>query len=348
MRRKQMTTLANAKQRTQLRNRRIVSKRNPMTPRQAHEQWPLTQEAMANVSASQQTVIDILNGVDRRMLVICGPCSAHSKEQMTACGEWVQTMQKQYGNKMFFVLRFCVEKPRSTTGWEGLIFDPHFDDSRDENEGVRLSREIGLVLAENNVPLAMEYLHTDTAQMLDDLVTVAWIGARTVSSPNIRRFAGGVSMPIGFKNGESGSLVPAIQAITTAGTPEQEFRSIDDDGVRAFFQTAGNADTFLILRGGTDGSNATPEGIADATKHLAEKDLPQRIVVDCAHKNKSGGPDTQSAPFMVAVNQRVAGAPVLGVMLEVSTQEHGSRTDPCATTEQASDMLEQAYEALGE
>lgn len=330
-----------------VRHRRILRRRARLSPKWAHEHYPASANIHHHVLRSRQMIEDILSGSDPRMLMVAGPCSVHSQKQMRECADWMEAMQRYFGDKMAFVLRFCVEKPRSTGGWEGFILTPNGPETEeDEEQGIASSRQIAFELGEREVPLAMEFLRPDTAQMLDDLVSLGWIGARSVSEHNIRRFASGVSTPVGFKNAESGELKPAIQGMQTAARSDLTFRGIDDDGLRASLDTTGNEATFVILRGGSSGKNATPEGITAATEQLDHAGLPRRIVVDCSHGNSSKDrPEDQLISLETAIRERNSGQRVLGAMLEVSPAGV-SYTDPCINFEQATNALKKAHYQL--
>ena len=82
-----------------------------------------------------------------------------------------------------------------------------------------------------------------------DLISWGAIGARTTESQVHRELASGLSCPVGFKNSTDGSLQVAIDAIRAAGHPHH-FLSLTKAGHSAIFETIGNEDTHVILRGG--------------------------------------------------------------------------------------------------
>jgi 3-deoxy-D-arabino-heptulosonate 7-phosphate (DAHP) synthase len=69
------------------------------------------------------------------------------------------------------------------------------------------------------VSCGTEFLDTISPQYTAD--TIAWgaIGARTTESQLHRELASGLSCPIGFKNGTSGAMQIAIDAIRAASCP---------------------------------------------------------------------------------------------------------------------------------
>src|SRR5690606_35961223 len=129
------------------------------------------------------------------------------------------------------VMRTYFEKPRTSIGWKGLIYDPGLDGSSDASRGLRTSRQVLLDVTSIGLPCGVEVLDTITPQYQSDLVSWAAIGARTVESQVHRQLASGLSMPIGFKNGTDGSLGGAINALQAAVSPPAFF------GIDAFGRT---------------------------------------------------------------------------------------------------------------
>ena len=113
-------------------------------------------------------------------------------------------------------MRVYFEKPRTTIGWKGLINDPYLDQSYKINDGLRLARHLLLDLAEMGVPAGTEFLDMISPQYIAGLVSWGAIGARTTESQVHRQLVSGVSCPVGFKNGTSGNVQIAIDAILSA------------------------------------------------------------------------------------------------------------------------------------
>ena len=114
-------------------------------------------------------------------------------------------------------MRVYFEKPRTTVGWKGLINDPYLDESFQINDGLRIARHLLLDLAEMGVPAGTEFLDMISPQYIADLVSWGAIGARTTESQVHRELVSGLSCPVGFKNGTSGNVQIAIDAILSAG-----------------------------------------------------------------------------------------------------------------------------------
>jgi 3-deoxy-7-phosphoheptulonate synthase len=214
-------------------------------------------------------------------------------------------------------MRVYFEKPRTTVGWKGLINDPQVDGSFRINEGLRLARGLLAQIAEMGLPSATEFLDPITPQYVADLVSYGAIGARTTESQIHRELASGLSMPVGFKNGTDGSIQVAVDACLSARASHW-FPSVTKEGVVAIFQTAGNPDAHIILRGGSrTGPNYGAEFVTDAAARIQKAGLTSRLVIDCSHGNSSK--DHRRQPLVAAdiAAQVAAGSHVIaGVMVE--------------------------------
>jgi 3-deoxy-7-phosphoheptulonate synthase len=258
----------------------------------------------------------VLDGQDDRLLVIVGPCSLHDPDAALEYAERLADLSARVGDQLLLVMRAYVEKPRTTVGWKGLLYDPHLDGRGDMAEGLALSRRLMLALADMKLPLATEVLQPLAVNYLEDLVSWAAIGARTSESQIHRELVSGLHMPVGFKNGTDGSLGIACDAMRSAAHPHRHF-GLDDHGRPALIETRGNPDTHLVLRGGHAGPNYQPEAVAAARAALARQGIEPRLIVDCSHANSGKDPMRQPEVLESVVSQRLAGERSLrGVMLE--------------------------------
>jgi 3-deoxy-7-phosphoheptulonate synthase len=218
-------------------------------------------------------------------------------------------------------MRSYLEKPRTTVGWKGLINDPDIDGSFLINKGLRLSRQLFVDLTAKGMPIASEMLDTISPQFLADLLSIGAVGARTTESQLHRELASGLSFPVGFKNGTDGSLGVAIDAIGAVKHPHH-FLSVTKPGVVAIVGTVGNEDCFVILRGGTSGTNYDVRSIQTAKEKLRAKGLPERLMVDCSHGNSLKNHKNQPKVAKVIGEQLEAGEDgIMGVMIESNINE---------------------------
>ena len=230
-------------------------------------------------------------------------------------------MKEKYQNELVIVMRSYLEKPRTTVGWKGLINDPEIDGSFLINKGLRLSRQLFVDLTSRGMPIASEMLDTISPQFLADLLSVGAVGARTTESQIHRELASGLSFPVGFKNGTDGTLGVAIDAIGSVRHPHH-FLSVTKPGVVAIVGTVGNEDCFVILRGGTAGTNFDAQSIRKARESLRKKGLVERMMVDCSHGNSEKQHKNQPKVAKVVAEQIEEGEQgILGVMIESHINE---------------------------
>ncbi len=286
------------------------------TPAELRNRLPLSAELTTSVQNQRSAIRAVLNGEDDRLLVIVGPCSLHDPDSAIEYAERLAALQAQVGDQLLLAMRAYVEKPRTTVGWKGMLYDPHMDGTGDMAEGLALSRRLMLNILEQGLPVATELLQPLAAGYLDDLLGWAAIGARTSESQVHRELVSGLDLPVGFKNGTDGSLAIACDAMRSAAHPHQHF-GIDEHGRSALVQTVGNPDTHLVLRGGHSGPNYDARAVAQARTVLERQNVEARLIVDCSHANSGKNPLLQPQVLGSVVQQRLAGDRSLrGVMLE--------------------------------
>ena len=213
-------------------------------------------------------------------------------------------------------MRVYFEKPRTTTGWKGLINDPHLDGSGDVNEGLRRARHVLLEVLALGLPVGCEFLDPITPQYISDAVSWGAIGARTTESQIHRQLGSGLSMPVGFKNRTDGNVQVAADAVRAAAA-RHAFAGIDFDGTPAIHYTRGNPDCHVILRGGTDGTNYDVDSVAGARAVLEAAGLGERLMIDVSHDNSGKRPELQPEVAAEVGRQIAAGdSSIVGVMIE--------------------------------
>ena len=284
--------------------------------RSSFNSFPLTAEAAKTVIEGREQVQQVLNGEDHRLLIIVGPCSIHDERAGFEYAGRLSELAKQVQDRILVVMRVYFEKPRTTVGWKGLIYDPHLDGSFTIGEGLSRARAFLLHLAGLGLPAATEFLDPIVPQYLADLVSWAAIGARTTESQTHRQMASGLSMPVGFKNTTDGNTQHAVDAIVSARSPHA-FLGIDKQGRTSMVLTKGNPYAHLVLRGGSRGSNYSAATIEDVQRQLAKVGLSPNLIVDCSHGNSDKDYTRQGVAFRDVVQQRLEGNPYLiGCMLE--------------------------------
>jgi len=341
-------------------NLNVAGFRSLVAPRELKRELPLTPRAEAAVAAGRALVRAIVDGADPRFLAIVGPCSIHDPDAAREYAGRLAALGRELGDRLAIVMRTYFEKPRTSIGWKGLINDPHLDGSFDMEQGLRLARRLLRDVAELGLPTATEMLDPITPQYIDDLVSWAAIGARTIESQTHRQMASGLSMPVGYKNSTEGQLEPAIDAFRAAHQPHR-FLGIDEDGRTSIVTTRGNPVGHVILRGGRERQNYDPANVAEAAAQLRAAGLPPRLVVDCSHANSGKRHERQQEVWSSVVAQRAGGdGALMGAMLE-SNLEPGrqdlgddpaalrrgvSITDACIGWDETERLLRDAWERL--
>ena len=295
---------------------RIKATRELLSPEQLLAEYPITEAASQTVFDARSGIQNILRGDDDRLFVIVGPCSIHDPKAALEYAERLAESMEALKDELLIVMRVYFEKPRTTVGWKGLINDPFLDDSFQINEGLRTARNLLLELANKGIPAGTEYLDLISPQYVADLISWGAIGARTTESQCHRELASGLSCPVGFKNGTTGDVQIAIDAIGSA-SHSHHFLSVTKEGHSAIFQTGGNEDCHIILRGGHKHTNYDPENVGDVSEKLDKAGLRPNIVIDCSHANSNKDPGRQIVVCRDVAYQIANGEKnIKGIMLE--------------------------------
>ncbi|MEH6627695.1 MAG: 3-deoxy-7-phosphoheptulonate synthase [Motiliproteus sp.] len=298
-----------------------------VTPDQLKTEMPLTQAAMESVLEGRQTIKNILDGSDKRLFVVVGPCSIHDVEAAKDYGQKLKTLAAELKDTLYIVMRVYFEKPRTTVGWKGLINDPCLNDSFQIQEGLHIGRQLLIDLADMGLPLSTEALDPISPQYMQDLISWSAIGARTTESQTHREMASGLSCAVGFKNGTDGGLTVAINALQSVEHPHR-FLGINAEGQVAVIHTKGNQYGHIVLRGGNGKPNYDSVNVAQCEQALAKGKISTNIMVDCSHANSNKDPALQPLVMENVANQIIEGnETIVGLMVE-SNLEWGSQSIP--------------------
>jgi len=310
-----------------LNNTNVAAERVLISPMDLKRHLPNSEAGERLVWEGRQTIKNIFNRKDHRLLVVAGPCSIHDVEAAKDYAQRLKRLHDELGDTLYIVMRIYFEKPRTTVGWKGLINDPHMDDSFHIEEGLHRARGLLVWLAELGLPSATEALDPIIPQYLGDLFSWAAVGARTTESQTHREMASGLSMPVGFKNGTDGSLAVAINALQSVSQPHS-FLGINQNGQVTVIQTKGNVCGHVILRGGNQGPNYDSVQVALCEEALRKAGLPENIMIDCSHGNSNKQPELQPLVADNVANQILEGnRSITGIMLE-SFIEAGNQKIP--------------------
>ncbi len=339
-------------------NLNIEEERAILSPEQLKREYPLSEQHVKTVQQGQQAVKKILDREDDRLMVIVGPCSIHDTIAAEDYANRLGELSKVVSDRLLLVMRVYFEKPRTTVGWQGLVNDPHLDNSFQIEDGLRIARDLLLKITRIGVPVATEALDIVTPPYIQDLVSYTAIGARTVESQSHRKMASGLTSAVGFKNATNGDLKVAINAIRSA-MGYHTFISINPDGHAAMIRTRGNRHSHMILRGG-EKPNYSQSEVQNCAQQMNSAGVSDNIIIDFSHGNSNKEPLRQIEVCRDVAAQVSQGASsIRGVMIEgnikegnqkisdnLSEMEYGvSVTDGCIAWEQTEELIHQLYDA---
>ena len=296
----------------------IALQQNQMTetelslPFQLKEEFPLSHQLDIQVEEQRQTIQNILDGTDPRLLIITGPCSIHDEKSALEYASRLKKLQEKVSDQIFLVMRAYIEKPRTTVGWKGFLYDPNLDGSANMQLGLEKARQLYLQIIEMGLPIASEILSPMATAYFDDLLAWGAIGARTSESQIHREISSHMPFSIGFKNGTDGSIQIAMDAIQSASHSHQ-FLGMSQKGTPSILQSRGNPLAHIILRGSNTGTNYDATSILHIRNKYQGK-LPA-LVIDCSHGNSHKDPLKQPQVLQQIIQERHL-TQVRGVMLE--------------------------------
>ena len=287
-----------------------------ITPAELKRVIPLSDAARKVISQGRKNIENILERKDHRVIVVVGPCSIHDLKAAHDYANRLKALEEKVGDTLLIVMRVYFEKPRTTTGWKGLINDPFMNDSFKITDGLHIGRQLLHDISEIGLPTATEALDPISPQYLQDLIAWSAIGARTTESQTHREMASGLSSSIGFKNGTDGSLTVAINALQSVSSPHR-FLGINSDGNVSIVTTKGNPYAHVVLLGGNGKPNYDSVSVSICEQELLAAGIDANIMVDCSHANSNKDHNLQTLVLDNVANQIVDGnKSIIGVMLE--------------------------------
>ena len=331
-----------------------------ITPSELKNKLPISTVAAETIKAGRETIQNILNRKDPRIIVVVGPCSIHDIGAAKEYAQRLAELADEIKDSIYLVMRVYFEKPRTTTGWKGLINDPNIDDSFKITDGLHIGRELLLNIAELGLPTATEALDPISPQYLQDLISWSAIGARTTESQTHREMASGLSCAVGFKNGTDGGLTVAINALQSVASPHR-FLGINNEGSVSVITTGGNPYAHIVLRGGDKKTNYDSVSVALCEQALENAGVKANIMVDCSHANSNKNHELQPLVMENVTNQILEGnQSIIGLMIEshlhagnqkipsdLKKMKYGvSITDACIDWQTTHDTLKNMHEKL--
>lgn len=338
---------------------RIGAVRPLISPALLQDELPVEPSVQSLVERTRIDIGNILHGRDDRLVAVVGPCSIHDHDQALEYAHRLKAVADELREDLLIVMRVYFEKPRTTVGWKGYINDPRLDGSFRINEGLRAARRLLLDVNGLGLPAATEFLDLLGPQYIADLIAWGAIGARTTESQSHRQLASGLSCPVGFKNGTDGRVQIAADAIVAARA-NHAFMGMTKMGMAAIFETRGNQDAHVILRGGKSGPNYDAQSVEACCAVLKSAGLREQVMIDCSHANSGKSHERQIDVANDIAEQLADGERrIVGVMVE-SHLEAGrqdlkpgvplrygvSITDACLSWAQTEPVLEVLAEAV--
>ncbi len=332
-----------------------------VTPAKLKERFQVTENGKQFIAKSVAQVKAILDGEDKRLLIITGPCSIHDHYAAMEYAKNIATLQEQIGDKVLLVMRTYFEKPRSTVGWKGALYDPDMNGDNDMTKGIREARKLLVKINELGVPCATEILDPLTIPYFEDLLSYVAIGARTSESQIHRQAVSGLDVPTGIKNSTDGSIKNAIDAvIAVAG--RHTMLAVNDEGILIQKETNGNDYGHVILRGGTSGPNFESNHIEEVGILCEKSVVDSAVIVDCSHQNSRKIHTNQIEVARTLIRDRVNGKSehLRGIMLESNIHEGAQKmpthmedlqygvsvTDACLGWEQSLSLINELTDML--
>ncbi len=305
---------------TRIDDTRIAAVRALVSPSLLQEEQPVTPAIEAMLDGSRRAIGAVLHGRDDRLIAIVGPCSIHDHDTAMVYAQRLKGLAAELRDDLLVVMRVYFEKPRTTVGWKGYINDPRLDGSFRINEGLRLARRLLLEVNALGLPAGTEFLDLLSPQYISDLIAWGAIGARTTESQSHRQLASGLSCPVGFKNGTDGSVQIAADAVLAARAAHS-FMGMTKMGAAAIFETRGNPDGHIILRGGKT-PNYAADAVDAACAVLRKAGLREQVMVDCSHAN-SAKQHRRQIDVAADLAQQIEGGErrITGVMVESHLHE---------------------------
>ena len=293
----------------------IESYEDLASPEHIVNEIPITDKATKTVFETRQAIRDIMDRKDPRKIIIVGPCSISDVNSGLEYARKLKTLADEFKDEILIVMRTYLEKPRTTIGWKGLLYDPDLDDSNNVEKGVKIGRKFLLDVNNLGLGCANEFVRTDFPQYIADLVSWSAVGARSVEYPGCRELTSGLSMPVGFKNSTAGDIEAAVNACKTS-TYSHRFPGLLMNGKTAIVKSKGNKYVHVVLRGGNGQPNYHPEKVDETVNLMKKSGLTPNIIVDCSHANSNKHYEKQEQVAYDVLAQMKENGDIVGIMLE--------------------------------
>ncbi len=304
-------------------------------PMEIKKEFPLSQQVSATRRARVEEMRAILDGRDRRLMLIVGPCSADREDSVMDYVHRLVPVQEQVKDKLLIVPRVYTNKPRTNgAGYKGMLHQPDPSKKPDMLAGIIAIRRLHTrVVEETGFACADEMLYPEDHRYLSDILGYVAVGARSVENQQHRLVASGLDIPVGMKNPTGGDLSVMLNSIYAAmGDHTFLYRGWE-------VETYGNPYAHAILRGcvnerGESRPNYHYEDLVQLYKLYTERAIKNpACIVDCNHANsgKQYLEQTRIAKEVMHSKRYSAdiNALVKGLMIESYIQDGSQKITEC-------------------
>lgn len=304
-------------------------------PMEIKKEFPLSQQVSATRLARVEEMRAILDGRDRRLMLIIGPCSADREDSVMDYIHRLVPVQEQVKDKLLIVPRVYTNKPRTNgAGYKGMLHQPDPSKKPDMLAGIIAIRRLHTrVVEETGFACADEMLYPEDHRYLSDILGYVAVGARSVENQQHRLVASGLDIPVGMKNPTGGDLSVMMNSIYAAmGDHTFLYRGWE-------VETYGNPYAHAILRGcvnerGESRPNYHYEDLVQLYKLYTERAIKNpACIVDCNHANsgKQYLEQTRIAKEVMHSKRYSAdiNALVKGLMIESYIQDGSQKITEC-------------------
>ena len=304
-------------------------------PMEIKKEFPLSQQVSATRLARVEEMRAILDGRDRRLMLIIGPCSADREDSVMDYIHRLVPVQDEVKDKLLIVPRVYTNKPRTNgAGYKGMLHQPDPSKKPDMLAGIIAIRRLHTrVVEETGFACADEMLYPEDHRYLSDILGYVAVGARSVENQQHRLVASGLDVPVGMKNPTGGDLSVMMNSIYAAmGDHTFLYRGWE-------VETYGNPYAHAILRGcvnerGESRPNYHYEDLVQLYKLYTEQAIKNpACIVDCNHANsgKQYLEQTRIAKEVMHSKRYSAdiNALVKGLMIESYIQDGSQKITEC-------------------
>ncbi|MCA9495883.1 MAG: 3-deoxy-7-phosphoheptulonate synthase [Nanoarchaeota archaeon] len=244
------------------------------------KKYPINSKEKNQIKKDREEIENIIEGKDKRKLLIIGPCSAWPNKAVIEYAKEIKKINNKYSDKIKIIIRVYTQKPRTNLGWTGPANQANPFEKADIEEGIIYCRKMMIDIIKLGLPIADEALFTHKEGYFSDLLSWIAIGARSAEDQEHRIYASMINHPVGLKNPSSGNLNIAINSVIAA----QNSHVFLLNGKQ--IKSSGNKHAHLVLRGGNGQSNIYLDNLLETEKKLNENNIQfPSTIIDASHDN---------------------------------------------------------------